>query len=106
MPMAQGQGNEGHIMGDWVIGIIGGSGLYQVDGLEDARWVSVDTPWGKPSDDVLTGAYRGHQIRVPAAPWPGPSHRAQRAEQPGQYRRDETHGRNGCAVHFRRRFLT
>ena len=27
------------------IGIIGGSGLYQIDGLEDATWQTVDTPW-------------------------------------------------------------
>ena len=41
------------------IGIIGGSGLYQIDGLEDAQWTEVDTPWGAPSDSVLTGTLDG-----------------------------------------------
>jgi 5'-methylthioadenosine phosphorylase len=39
----------------WKIGVIGGSGLYAIDALEDARWVAVDTPWGAPSDELLTG---------------------------------------------------
>ncbi|SEN46130.1 S-methyl-5'-thioadenosine phosphorylase [Palleronia pelagia] len=42
-----------------VIGIIGGSGVYQIEGLEDARWVEVETPWGEPSDKVLTGTLDG-----------------------------------------------
>jgi 5'-methylthioadenosine phosphorylase len=39
----------------WTIGIIGGSGLYAIDGLEDAEWRAVDTPWGMPSDRILFG---------------------------------------------------
>lgn len=39
----------------WTIGIIGGSGLYAIDGLEDAEWRSVASPWGMPSDDILFG---------------------------------------------------
>lgn len=39
----------------WTIGIIGGSGLYAIDGLEDAEWRSVASPWGTPSDDILFG---------------------------------------------------
>ncbi|NBC89193.1 MAG: S-methyl-5'-thioadenosine phosphorylase, partial [Alphaproteobacteria bacterium] len=35
---------------EWCIGIIGGSGLYNIEGLEDAQWIAVDTPWGEPSD--------------------------------------------------------
>lgn len=42
-------------MSEWVLGIIGGSGLYQLDMLQDAHWISVDTPWGDPSDDLLVG---------------------------------------------------
>jgi 5'-methylthioadenosine phosphorylase len=42
-------------MTNWKIGIIGGSGLYALDALEDAAWVSVETPWGAPSDQLLTG---------------------------------------------------
>ena len=44
---------------DTMIGIIGGSGLYDVDGLEDAKWVTVETPWGEPSDQVFTGSLNG-----------------------------------------------
>ncbi|TPG08469.1 S-methyl-5'-thioadenosine phosphorylase [Sphingomonas oligophenolica] len=40
---------------EWTLGIIGGSGLYAIDALEDAHWVSIDTPWGTPSDAILHG---------------------------------------------------
>ena len=39
----------------WTIGIIGGSGLYAIDGLTDAEWRTVETPWGPPSDQLLFG---------------------------------------------------
>ena len=42
-------------MTGWTIGVIGGSGLYAIDTLEDPRWITVDTPWGAPSDQLLTG---------------------------------------------------
>ena len=42
-----------------VIGIIGGSGVYDIDGLEDAVWRTVESPWGLPSDQVLTGQLDG-----------------------------------------------
>ena len=42
-------------MSEWVLGIMGGSGLYQLDMLQNAKWQTVDTPWGKPSDALLTG---------------------------------------------------
>lgn len=38
-----------------MIGVIGGSGLYEIDGLEGASLVKVRTPWGAPSDRVLVG---------------------------------------------------
>ena len=41
------------------IGVIGGSGLYEMAGLEDARWQTVETPWGAPSDAILTGRLGG-----------------------------------------------
>ncbi|MEC7258857.1 MAG: S-methyl-5'-thioadenosine phosphorylase [Pseudomonadota bacterium] len=41
------------------LAIIGGSGIYDIDGLEEARWVSLDTPWGAPSDQLLTGRLSG-----------------------------------------------
>ena len=44
------------------IGIIGGSGLYAIEGLEGAEWVRVQSPWGPPSDEVLTGSYQGVDV--------------------------------------------
>ena len=41
------------------IGIIGGSGIYDIDGLEGAEWVEVESPWGTPSDAILTGRLDG-----------------------------------------------
>jgi 5'-methylthioadenosine phosphorylase len=38
-----------------MLAIIGGSGLYDLPGLADTRWVAVDTPWGAPSDEVFLG---------------------------------------------------
>ena len=46
-------------MSETMIAVIGGSGIYEIDGLEEARWTSVDTPWGAPSDQILTGRYGG-----------------------------------------------
>ncbi len=46
-------------MTDTVIGIIGGSGVYAIEGLEGARWRTVETPWGAPSDQILTGVLDG-----------------------------------------------
>ncbi|MCY4541914.1 MAG: S-methyl-5'-thioadenosine phosphorylase [Rhodobacteraceae bacterium] len=45
-----------------ILGIVGGSGLYDVDAISDAQWVSVDTPWGKPSDSILTGLVEGMPV--------------------------------------------
>ncbi|WP_037293396.1 S-methyl-5'-thioadenosine phosphorylase [Roseobacter sp. CCS2] len=41
------------------IGIIGGSGIYNMDGLENAAWISTSSPWGAPSDNILTGQLNG-----------------------------------------------
>ena len=41
------------------LGIIGGSGLYEIEGLQDATWTPVETPWGQPSDAILTGTLGG-----------------------------------------------
>ncbi len=42
-------------MSNWVIGVIGGSGLYEIDGLEGAEEIKVETPWGVPSDNLVKG---------------------------------------------------
>ena len=55
-----------------VLGVIGGSGLYEIDGLTDRRWVSVDTPWGAPSDQILTGTLDG--VRLAFLPRHGRGH--------------------------------
>ncbi|MDA1089941.1 MAG: S-methyl-5'-thioadenosine phosphorylase [Proteobacteria bacterium] len=38
-----------------VIGVIGGSGVYEIDGLENTRWEKVTSPFGEPSDELLIG---------------------------------------------------
>ncbi|MBB4098273.1 S-methyl-5'-thioadenosine phosphorylase [Sphingomonas kyeonggiensis] len=60
-------------MGGWTIGIIGGSGLYDVEGIEDGEWISTESPWGKPSDDCFVG-WVGH-VRVVFLPRHGRGHR-------------------------------
>lgn len=54
------------------LGIIGGSGLYAIEGLEDARWQTVETPWGPPSDQILTGRLNG--LRMAFLPRHGRGH--------------------------------
>ncbi len=44
------------------IGIIGGSGLYQIEGLADAREIHVDTPFGPPSDAIVSGILADRQV--------------------------------------------
>ena len=55
------------------IGIIGGSGIYNMDGLEDAKWVKALSAWGTPSDDILTGALSG--VEMAFLPRHGRGHR-------------------------------
>ena len=45
-----------------VIGVIGGSGVYEIDGLQDAQWISVESPFGAPSDDLLVGRLDGTKM--------------------------------------------
>ncbi|MDG2243741.1 MAG: S-methyl-5'-thioadenosine phosphorylase [Rhodospirillaceae bacterium] len=45
-----------------VIGIIGGSGIYDIDGLKNTNWVDVRTPYGPPSDQLLTGTYADQNV--------------------------------------------
>lgn len=45
-----------------VFGIIGGSGIYEIDGLKNAEWTRVSTPWGDPSDDILCGQMDGLKL--------------------------------------------
>ena len=49
-------------MSGHTIGIVGGSGLYELDGLTDQRWQRVDSPFGAPSDELLFGTLGEHRI--------------------------------------------
>ncbi len=44
------------------LGIIGGSGLYKMEGFDTTKWKSIKTPWGKPSDSILIAKYKGEEI--------------------------------------------
>ena len=68
-------------MSNWVIGVIGGSGLYEIDGLENAEQISLTTPWGDPSDTLIKGQVgnvtfvflprhgKGHRLTPTAVPY-------------------------------------
>jgi 5'-methylthioadenosine phosphorylase len=60
-------------MTGWTLGIIGGSGLYQIAGLEGGRWEAIASPWGQPSDQVYRG--RMHGIDLVFLPRHGRGHR-------------------------------
>ncbi|QLC23205.1 S-methyl-5'-thioadenosine phosphorylase [Parasphingopyxis sp. CP4] len=47
---------------DWVIGVVGGSGLYAIDALENAQSIRVDTPWGDASDELVLGEIAGKRF--------------------------------------------
>src|SRR5215510_11753381 len=49
-------------MSKYRIGIIGGSGLYHIDGLKKTKWVTIKTPFGSPSDQLLTGRLAGRDV--------------------------------------------
>jgi len=44
------------------IGIIGGTGLYGLEGFAKQRWVRIKTPFGPPSDELLTGEFAGREV--------------------------------------------
>ena len=60
-------------MTKWTLGIIGGSGLYQVPGIEGGRWEAITSPWGEPSDHVYRGTLHG--VDVVFLPRHGRGHR-------------------------------
>ena len=60
-------------MTEWTIGILGGSGLYEMDSLEEAQWIALDTPWGAPSDELLIGRIEG--VKFVFLPRHGRGHR-------------------------------
>tara|TARA_B100000700_G_scaffold298302_1_gene364037 strand:- start:3526 stop:4398 length:873 start_codon:yes stop_codon:yes gene_type:complete len=44
------------------LGIIGGSGLYKMEGFERTKWKEIKTSWGNPSDKILIASYNGEEI--------------------------------------------
>ena len=46
------------------IGVIGGSGIYNIDGLENRKQNRVESPWGIPSDEILTGTLKGVPLTI------------------------------------------
>lgn len=64
------------------VGVIGGSGLYEIEGLTDIDEVSVDTPFGMPSDSIVVGTLSG--VRVAFLPRHGRGHRISPTELPAR----------------------
>lgn len=60
-------------MTGWRLGVIGGSGLYDIEGLDERQWNDIASPWGKPSDAVLTGVLNG--VSLAFLPRHGRGHR-------------------------------
>ena len=58
------------------LGIIGGSGLYKMEGFKKTKWKKIKTPWGKPSDEILIAKLENEEIyfrwwnkETPAMSW-------------------------------------
>ncbi len=64
---------KGSGMRDTVLGVIGGSGVYDIAGLAEAHWITMASPWGMPSDQLLTGWLDG--TRAVFLPRHGRGHR-------------------------------
>ena len=64
------------------IGIIGGSGLYEIEGFTDIEEVNLDTPFGKPSDTIVVGKLEG--VGVAFLPRHGRGHRISPPEVPSR----------------------
>ncbi len=65
-------------MTETVLGFVGGSGLYDVPGLENAEWRKIESPWGEPSDEILFAELDGLPIRF--LPRHGRGHRVSPTE--------------------------
>ena len=60
-------------MSEWVLGVIGGTGLYDIEGLESRRSQAFSTPWGDPSDELIFGELSG--VKLVFLPRHGRGHR-------------------------------
>ncbi len=70
----------GNLMPQAKIGVIGGTGLYDIEGLTDIEEVDIDTPFGKPSDAIITGRLEG--VGIAFLPRHGKEHRISPTEIP------------------------
>ena len=81
-----------------MIGVIGGSGLYEMEGLEQVERVRLQTPFGDPSDEFITGVLNGVPTGISAPPRPRAPLPALRGQLPGQHLRHEDRwGWNGSS---------
>lgn len=62
-------------MAEKMVGVIGGSGLYEMEGLEDVQTISLTTPFGNPSDEFIIGRLEG--VKIAFLPRHGRGHRIQ-----------------------------
>jgi 5'-methylthioadenosine phosphorylase len=72
---------------DVSVGVIGGSGVYDIEGLTDIQRVNIDTPFGSPSDEIVVGTLGGDEsvaIRVAFLPRHGRGHRISPSELPAR----------------------
>ena len=46
----------------FLLAFIGGSGIYQIEELKNQKWINVSTPWGRPSDKILTGTIDDNKV--------------------------------------------
>jgi len=60
-------------MAEKIVGVIGGSGLYEMEGLEDVQTISLTTPFGDPSDSFIVGRLEG--VKIAFLPRHGRGHR-------------------------------
>jgi 5'-methylthioadenosine phosphorylase len=60
-------------MTEWVLGVIGGTGLYDIEGMESRRSRAIASPWGEPSDELMFGEIDG--VRLVFLPRHGRGHR-------------------------------
>ena len=88
-------------MAETIVGVIGGSGLYEMEGLENVEEKRIDTPFGSPSDAYVTGTLDG--VKMAFLPRHGRGHRclAVRTQLPRQHLRHEKPG--GHPHHRRQR---
>ena len=47
---------------NFLLAFIGGSGIYQIEELKNQKWINVSTPWGAPSDKILTGTFNNNKV--------------------------------------------